>query len=120
MCKHLADFSGRLLSFGHGNRKSKPAFTILLFSYTCKCIFGDGYATLLSGHVAQEGGWDTGVGRSSSINPNSRILFENLLYGKKLGQMMVSVNSLQLKNAIGYFSSNAFGKVKNLSNLLLT
>ncbi len=44
--------------------------------------FWGGYAAQLSGHVPGEGGWDTGVGRSSSIQLNSRVLIENLLTGK--------------------------------------
>ncbi len=38
----------------------------------------------------------------------------------KIQQEVISVNSLQLKNAINQFQSNAFGKVKNLTNLPTT
>ncbi len=39
---------------------------------------------------------------------------------EKFQQEVISVNSLQLKNAINQFRSNAFGKVKNLTNLPTT
>jgi hypothetical protein len=38
-----------------------------LYFYTCRCIFGGGYAAWLHRHILQEGGWDTGVGKPSSI-----------------------------------------------------
>ncbi len=38
-----------------------------------------GYSAWLYKRVSLEGGWDTGVGRSSSIQPNCRILIENSL-----------------------------------------
>jgi hypothetical protein len=45
-------------------------FTKKLFQriyHSCKLIFVDGYTMWLRGHVPWEGGWDTGVCRSSSI-----------------------------------------------------
>ncbi len=56
-------------------------FSMLIF-YTCKCIFERGYNAQLRRCIPQEGGWDRGVGRSSSIKPNSTILIENFLAGK--------------------------------------
>ncbi len=49
---------------------------------------------------------DTGVGRSSSIEPNSRILIENPWLVKpaiKIQRIVSSVNSLQWENALNYF-----------------
>ncbi len=47
--------------------------------YTCKQIFGGGYATCLHRDIPYEGRWDTGVDSPSCIQPNSRILIENPL-----------------------------------------
>ncbi len=52
------------------------------FLFTRKHTFVFGYAEQLHGRPPWEGGWDTGVGRSSSIQPNSEILIENSLVGK--------------------------------------
>jgi hypothetical protein len=41
-----------------------PNFAVF---YTFKCIFGGGCASQLRWHIPGEGGWDTDVGRSSSI-----------------------------------------------------
>jgi hypothetical protein len=41
-----------------------------------------GYSAWLYKRVSLEGGWDTGFGRSSRIQPNSRILIESSLAGK--------------------------------------
>ncbi len=38
----------------------------------------------LHGCVPIEGGWNTGVGRSSSIKPNSGIFIDNLRAGRKI------------------------------------
>ncbi len=63
-----------------------------LFMYICKHTFGDEYATWLQRHVPWEEGWDTGDGRSSSIQPNSRIAIENH-QGGKLGWKNDSTNT---------------------------
>jgi len=77
-----------------------------------------GYAAWLHGCIPQEGGWDTGVGRSSSIGQT----VESSLRPPRLAiwKEVSSLNSLQCKNTPIYFSSNAFGKVKNLKHLPTT
>jgi hypothetical protein len=50
---------------------------ISLFFHACKSTFGCGCTTWLHGHIPWEEGWGTGVGRSSSIYPNSKNLIEN-------------------------------------------
>ncbi len=42
------------------------AFFLLIILY-CKRIFRGEYTALQREHIPQEGGWDTGVGRSSSM-----------------------------------------------------
>jgi len=54
----------------------------LLIFYTCKCILGGGYAAQLCSHVPQDGRWDTGVGMSVFIYPNSRIHIESPVANK--------------------------------------
>ncbi len=49
----------------------------LVIFYACKCTFGGGCTTWLHGHIPWEEGWGTGVGRPSSIYPNSKNLIEN-------------------------------------------
>ncbi len=62
-----------------GNKKlGNPQKELLDWAIAFWC----GYATQLCRCVPQKGGLDTGVGRSSSIKPNSRILIENPLTGK--------------------------------------
>ncbi len=56
---------------------------ILLIFYNCKCIFGGGYIIWPCRRVSRERWRYAGVGRSSSIWPNSRILIENPLAGSK-------------------------------------
>ncbi len=51
------------------------------FLYTCKCIFVCGFALQLCWSISWELGWDTGVDRSSSSQPNSKILIDNPLAG---------------------------------------
>jgi hypothetical protein len=34
------------------------------------------------GHILHDGGWDTGIGRSTSIKPNCRFLIDNPPAGK--------------------------------------
>ncbi len=41
--------------------------TILLFSYTCKCIFGDRYATPLCGHVPKR---EVGIQVKADLAPS--------------------------------------------------
>ncbi len=51
----------------------------LLIFYTCKCTFGVDMPCSCTVHIPWEGGRDTGLGRSSSIWPNSRIFIKNPL-----------------------------------------
>jgi hypothetical protein len=83
----------------------------------------EGYAARLCRHVPWEGGWDTGVGRSSSILQNSRILIVNPPSGftdcKNLTKKEIDEHTSMEK----YKNENslvAFGKVKNLTNLPTT
>jgi hypothetical protein len=59
-----------LCLFNYNYALQKNDFTKVCQFFTCKCIFGVGYALQLRGHILQEGGWDTGVGRSSSNYSN--------------------------------------------------
>ncbi len=52
----------------------------------------------LQGHVPRWKGWDSGVGRFSSINKNSGFLIEMTLSGK-------AVNKNSAKNEFGEFAS---------------
>ncbi len=83
--------------------------------YTCKWIFRSGYYVHLCTYVPVEGGWDTGVGKSSSTEPDSRILIQNPVISKLLAnkwQKVSLINSLQWKNTKKYLLANTFGKVK--------
>jgi hypothetical protein len=96
----------------------KQFHQILQFVNSCKHIFWVGYSVCLFAHIPQEGGWNKGISMSSSIQPNSSILIENLL-GSKACQNNSALseffNSPQWKNMLNYFWSNAFDKVNKLT-----
>jgi hypothetical protein len=98
-------------------KKNSLNFAIFLHLQT---YFWGGYAAQLWLHVLWEGGWDTGVGRSSYVYPSSTILNGNPWLARKHWQKLSLVNSLQLKNAQNYFWSHTFSEVKNSTNLTST
>ena len=55
---------------------------------------------------SQEGGWDAGVGRSSSIQPNSRRILIKCPLARKIWGKLSSVNSLQYKNTLNYIQQS--------------
>ncbi len=81
------------------------------------------YIAQLHRHIPQEGGWDIGAGRSSSNQPNSRILIETPCLAKpsrkkwQKESLWIHFNG---KNTLNYFWLNAFVKVKNLKILPTT
>jgi len=78
----------------------------------------------LRGHVPQEGGWDTGVGRSSSIYPNSRTqaIFSSLsknepnklAYYIKVGEKQAVVYRCYVRYFYHFFSPVASGGIGTL------
>jgi hypothetical protein len=70
-----------------------------------------------------EGGWDTGVGRSSSSQPNGTILIEKLLAGlsaRKKSVISEFAEFTSMEKYKKYISLTAFGEVKKLRNLSAT
>ncbi len=60
----------------------KSNFTDFANFLCLQMYFGGAYTVWLRGRIPWEGGWDTGVGRSSSIHLNIVILNENPRAGK--------------------------------------
>ncbi len=83
--------------------------------------FWGGYAPLLRGRIPQEE-WDTGVGRSSSIQTVGSTQRTPWLAkpARKNKQKASLANSLQWKNVLKYFWLNAFGRGINSINLSTT
>ncbi len=88
-------------------------FSVLIFN-TCKCTFRGGYAMWLHRCVSQDGGWDKGVARSSSIKLISRILLRTHWPAKPAEKMAkLYINDLWIGN---YFHH----KKRCLQNLLFS
>ncbi len=87
--------------------------------YTSKCILRVRMLCSCSGAFTRKKG---GINVFASLAP-SRQTVESLLRitlsakpARKFWQKVFSVNSLELKNTLNYFSSNRVCKVKNLTN----
>ncbi len=75
------------------------------FFDTCKSIFWDGFTMHLHGCIPPEGGWDTCVGKSSSIQPKRRIIIENpwglyykTFYGSNFSCIVISQSVCQCQS----------------------
>jgi hypothetical protein len=78
-------------------------FEILLY---LQMYFWGGHTTRMHGSIPREGEWDTGVGRSSYIEPNSRILIHNPLAGKAAQKKLTKSQFGEfpsMENALNYF-----------------
>ncbi len=91
----------------------------LLIFYTCKCIFGVGTLCSCASVFSRK---KDGMRVLAGLAPTSQTLGSLMkthacLPARKIWKKVSSMNSLQWKNARNYFITNAFGKVKILSNL---